>query len=81
MEKDVAFDPMDVGFFGADGVVFAANGVAHVGTSQCKPGPGVSWPCFGLLAEVDFGPMVSDSVSSCEPRLLPQKGRDMDIMQ
>jgi len=28
VEVDVAFDPIDVGFFGADGVVFEADGVA-----------------------------------------------------
>ena len=43
--------------------------------------PPISWPCFGLLAGLDFGPMMVYSVSSCEPRLLPQKGRDIDIIQ
>ena len=29
VEVDVAFDPIGIGFFGADGVVFEADGVAH----------------------------------------------------
>ena len=28
MEVDAAFDPVGIGFFGADGVVFEADGVA-----------------------------------------------------
>jgi hypothetical protein len=31
VEVDVAFDPVGMGFFRADGVVFEANGVAHLG--------------------------------------------------
>ncbi len=30
VEKDEAFDPIDIGFFGAEGVVFEAEGVAHL---------------------------------------------------
>lgn len=30
VKKDVAFDPVDVGLFGADGVVLEADDVAHL---------------------------------------------------
>ncbi len=29
VEKDIAFDPVDVGLFGADGVMFEADGITH----------------------------------------------------
>ena len=29
MKDDVAFDPLKVAFFGAEGVMFAPNGIAH----------------------------------------------------
>ena len=30
VEVDVALDPIDIGFFGADGVVFEADGISHL---------------------------------------------------
>ena len=38
VEVDVALDPMGVGFFRADGVVFEADGIAHT-SAQLSTGP------------------------------------------
>ena len=41
VEKDLSLRPMDIGFFGAAGVVFQAGGIARL----VQKFPGFGWGC------------------------------------
>ena len=49
VEEDEAFNPVDIGFFGAEGVMLAADGIAHL-VEEC-PGAFPRALILGLILE------------------------------
>ena len=81
VKEDVAFDPVDVGLLGTDGVVFEADGVANTST---KLSAGLVeqflGSCFHRFPPLGFD-FFRRSLYNLSRSHLPEKGLDRDIIQ